>query len=156
MSDTHSTIVAQYVDNVLTKHPEILSGIFTVYAKEHTDQLIEAAATAICDLNASFVNAITGENNSTALPWAQMPETARMGMIAAVTACLRNPAATPQEQHDRWMAARTADGWTYGPVASRENKTHPNLVPWNELSQVEQFKDAIFCTVLLQALSALQ
>jgi voltage-gated potassium channel Kch len=46
------------------------------------------------------------------------------------------------KEHDRWEADLRKDGWTYAggpkdPVA----KTHPLLVPWDELSEEEREKD---------------
>ena len=37
-------------------------------------------------------------------------------------------------EHDRWTADRTARGWTRGP-RNDEGRTHPDLVPWEELSE---------------------
>jgi hypothetical protein len=35
-------------------------------------------------------------------------------------------------------------GWVYGPEYSREQKTHPDLVPYDELEPRERDKDAVF------------
>jgi hypothetical protein len=42
-------------------------------------------------------------------------------------------------EHERWMGERSALGYVYGPV--REDRFHPDLVPWEELSDEAQAKD---------------
>lgn len=44
-------------------------------------------------------------------------------------------------EHDRWCAERTRSGWRYGPVRDNDKKTHPSLVPYDELPESEQDKD---------------
>ena len=51
---------------------------------------------------------------------------------------------SPEELHGSWMQAYFAMGWTYGESYSRENKTHPDLVPYADLGQLERDKDAVF------------
>lgn len=35
-------------------------------------------------------------------------------------------------------------GWVYGEKYDRENKIHPDLVPYAQLGQLERDKDAVF------------
>lgn len=51
---------------------------------------------------------------------------------------------SPEELHGSWMQAYFAMGWTYGEQYSREDKTHPDLVPYADLGQLERDKDAVF------------
>ena len=45
-------------------------------------------------------------------------------------------------EHERWLEDYQASGWRYAPGAkSVEQKTHPSLVPWVELSEAEREKD---------------
>lgn len=53
----------------------------------------------------------------------------------------------PEELHDDWVQAYLKMGWVYGPEYSRENKTHPDLVPYDRLGQLERDKDAVFATL---------
>ena len=46
-----------------------------------------------------------------------------------------------KDVHDTWAAQRFADGWTYGPQRNDEIKTHPCLVPYEELSDSEKEYD---------------
>lgn len=51
---------------------------------------------------------------------------------------------SPEELHGSWMQAYIDMGWEYGPEYSREEKTHPDMVPYADLGQLERDKDAVF------------
>jgi hypothetical protein len=51
---------------------------------------------------------------------------------------------SPEGLHDDWVRAYEAMGWRYGEVRDREAKTHPDMVPFDQLEQREQDKDAVF------------
>jgi uncharacterized protein YwqG len=51
---------------------------------------------------------------------------------------------SPEELHDDWVRAYEEMGWRYGPVRDTEAKTHPDMLPFDELEQREQDKDAVF------------
>jgi class 3 adenylate cyclase len=44
-------------------------------------------------------------------------------------------------EHDRWLAERTRQGWSYGPVRDNARKQHPCLIPWADLPEGEKQKD---------------
>ena len=43
--------------------------------------------------------------------------------------------------HEVWSAGRIADGWTYGEVRDDARKTHPCLVPYEQLPESEKEYD---------------
>lgn len=43
--------------------------------------------------------------------------------------------------HEVWAAGRIADGWTYGKKRDDEKKTHPCLIPYEELPDSEKEYD---------------
>ncbi|MFH1235816.1 MAG: RyR domain-containing protein [Parcubacteria group bacterium] len=49
-----------------------------------------------------------------------------------------------EELHDSWMQSYFTMGWVYGENYDRTAKTHPDLVPYVYLGQLERDKDAIF------------
>lgn len=51
---------------------------------------------------------------------------------------------SPEELHGSWMQAYFAMGWRYGETYSVEDKTHPDLVPYADLTPLERDKDAVF------------
>jgi hypothetical protein len=45
-------------------------------------------------------------------------------------------------EHQHWMEERLKSGWRYSPGAEDpQNKTHPDLVPWEDLSETAREKD---------------
>jgi hypothetical protein len=51
---------------------------------------------------------------------------------------------SPEELHGSWMQAYYEMGWVYGEEHDPENKKHPDLVPYAQLSDLERDKDAVF------------
>lgn len=43
--------------------------------------------------------------------------------------------------HEIWSAGRIADGWVYGPARNDEKKTHPCLIPYDQLPEGEKEYD---------------
>lgn len=58
--------------------------------------------------------------------------------------CGPNRKSSPEELHDDWVTAYEAMGWHYGPVRDADAKTHPDMVPFDDLGFREQIKDAVF------------
>lgn len=58
--------------------------------------------------------------------------------------CGEQRSKSPEELHGSWMQAYITMGWIYGEKYNRENKIHPDLVPYADLGQLEQDKDAVF------------
>ena len=48
---------------------------------------------------------------------------------------------TPEENHENWMKYKIEQGWVYGEVKDFEKKTHPDLVPFDQLPKIEADKD---------------
>ncbi|MDO4483704.1 MAG: ion channel [Clostridia bacterium] len=46
-----------------------------------------------------------------------------------------------QNEHDRWLRFHALHGWRYGPHKDALLRTHPCMVPFDELSEAEQAKD---------------
>lgn len=47
--------------------------------------------------------------------------------------------------HEVWSETRISQGWTYGPERNDELKTHPCLVPYEELPEEEKKYDRNSC-----------
>jgi len=58
--------------------------------------------------------------------------------------CGTQRSGSPEELHGSWMQAYLTNGWQYGEVYDREKRTHPDLVPYAQLEEREQDKDAVF------------
>ena len=62
-------------------------------------------------------------------------------LMAGTKYVLENPATTAEENHNIWMEAKKNQGYTYGEVLDIEKKTHPSMIPFENLSDVEKRKD---------------
>lgn len=55
---------------------------------------------------------------------------------------------TPPEQHQRWMDDKARDGWVHGPRVDYEARTHPCMVPWDQLDEGQKLKDYLFQAIV--------
>lgn len=97
-----------------------------------------AANKAWCELN--------GDNSQK--PWEEAEQWQRDSAIKGVQFRMDNPDAGEDAQHNAWMADKVADGWKYGEVKDPAAKTHPCIVPFNELPVFQQQKDKLFCSIV--------
>ena len=58
--------------------------------------------------------------------------------------CGEQRSQSPEELHGSWMQAYLTMGWVYGETYDQNNKTHPDLVPYADLGQLEKDKDDVF------------
>ena len=58
--------------------------------------------------------------------------------------CSEQRSKSPEELHGSWMQAYFAMGWKFGEIYNREEKIHPDLVPYADLGELERDKDAVF------------
>ena len=58
--------------------------------------------------------------------------------------CVEGYETTPEAEHRSWMEVYAKMGWTYGEKRDRQAKTHPDMVPYDELPRLEREKDAVF------------
>jgi len=105
-------------------------------------------------------------DNPSMVPWDQLPEHIRetnrqeadgIGAKLAAVHCTISPmidwdraplqfTAAEVEllarmEHERWMSALQRDGWCHGPAKDAQSRTHPCLVPFEQLPPEQQDKD---------------
>jgi DNA-binding transcriptional MerR regulator len=83
-------------------------------------------------------------------PWDEASEYQVRESIDSVQEALRG--ITPEQSHETWCSRLRADGWQYGEVKDERAKTHPCLVPFAELPEAQQRKDAVLVAIV-QALA---
>ncbi len=57
--------------------------------------------------------------------------------------------------HDVWGRKRISEGWKYGPMRDDVNKTHPCLVPYEDLPEQEKEYDRAVAAETIKAIIAL-
>lgn len=92
----------------------------------------------------SVIQALNDGRNEFTVPWDQ----SRESTCAGVEALIADPALTPAQQHEKWLAYRAAEGWVYGASKDAKAKTHPCMVPYELLPSVQREKDVIFQAIV--------
>lgn len=85
--------------------------------------------------------------------WDNAPQWQRDSAILGIEGALAGN--TPAQQHQSWMDVKVADGWVYGEVKDPDAKTHPCLVPYEQLPEEQQRKDHLYAAVVKAAHGAL-
>lgn len=72
----------------------------------------------------------------------------RDSAIKGVEFRIMNPDAGHDAQHNAWMQDKINEGWVYGETKDASAKTHPCIVPFDQLPVFQQKKDALFCAIV--------
>lgn len=95
--------------------------------------------------NAARLAAIAAGAPIVPLVWDEREEPFKKQFLEVIERqCGEQRSRSPEELHGGWMQAYFEMGWVYGEKYSKENKVHPDLVPYADLNQLEQDKDAVF------------
>jgi hypothetical protein len=80
------------------------------------------------------------------LPWDSESAELRAGVIANV----RNArdGMTPRLLHEMWVRDKQEHGWKLGPEKDSEAKTHPCMVPYQELPDYQRDKNRLFVAIV--------
>lgn len=108
-----------------------------------SETLTERRARFVYD--AARLAAAAAEAPIVPVPWDEREEAFRTQFLEVIgRQCGPNRSTSPEELHGSWMQAYIGMGWVYGETYDREQKVHPDLVPYAQLGQLEQDKDAVF------------
>lgn len=88
-------------------------------------------------------------NDDSQPAWDAAPAWQRESAIKGVHAVLDGTAKDPREQHESWMRDKLESGWKYGERKDPEAKTHPCLVPYDQLDGYQRKKDELFRAIVL-------
>jgi RyR domain len=103
-----------------------------------------AAARAAHEVNRTYCR-LLGDVSQVA--WEDAPEWQRRSAIKGALGVLFEGNG-PRESHASWLAEKQREGWVYGAEKDAVQKTHPCMVPYDELPPSQMAKDAIFTAVV--------
>lgn len=106
---------------------------------------VEAIASICHEANAAYCTAL---GDFSQLPWSHAPKWQKESVRHGVQAALADPNATPETQHENWLAEKVAQGWVYGPEKNVKEKTHPCCVPYAMLPEAQRRKDVLFLAIV--------
>ena len=95
--------------------------------------------------NAARLAAIAAQAPIVPSIWDEREDAFRMQFLDVIERqCGEQRSKSPEELHGSWMQSYLGMGWVYGEKYDRQNKVHPDLVPYTNLGQLERDKDAVF------------
>jgi RyR domain len=78
-------------------------------------------------------------------PWELREEAFRAQFLNVIEKqCGPDRSGDPKRLHDDWVDAYMKMGWVFGKERDPVAKTHPDMVPYEDLGHLERDKDAVF------------
>lgn len=105
---------------------------------------IQLIARVCVEANKGFMEAM----GLTAAGWQEAAEWQRESSRKSVVFHIEHPYAAVSAQHEAWVRQKLKEGWTYGAVKDDALKTHPSLVPYEQLPKYQPQKDAMFVAII--------
>lgn len=102
-------------------------------------KICHQANKALCESQADFSQ----------VDWDKAPQWQVDSARNGVRFVINNQHAPDSANHDSWMVEKVKDGWVYGEVKDAEKKTHPCMVPFEQLPIEQQLKDKLFRAVVM-------
>jgi hypothetical protein len=103
--------------------------------------VIDKLAMSCHEVNKAYCESI---GDYTQYGWEEAPDNIKESARYGVMYRLMNPGAPPSAQHEVWREFKEKDGWVYGETKDAEKKTHPCMVPYDQLPQEQKSKDYLF------------
>ena len=105
---------------------------------EHIAEICHEANRVLCEQN--------GDNSQTR--WEEAEDWQQESAVKGVAFALEHPDAPASAQHDAWLEDKRTAGWVYGEVKDADAKTHPCIVPYDDLPPEQRAKDHVFKAVV--------
>lgn len=113
--------------------------------------IVEAVARMAHEANAAYCDVI-GDNSQPA--WKDAPTWQRESARDGVIAILEGRVAEPKDSHESWLEHKRAKGWRFGAEKDADARTHPCMVPFDQLPLEQRKKDILFFAVVTAGLRA--
>lgn len=101
-------------------------------------KVVHEANKAWCEANGDFSQ----------LPFDSAPEWQLESIEKGIEFHRNNPDAGDSASHDCWLKHKKDAGWVYGEAKDEVAKTHPCMVPFDQLPDHQQKKDRLFRTIV--------
>jgi hypothetical protein len=135
------TFANQGMRHYYTRDPDSLSRLLTFMEKHVEKSIVLSIARVAHEVNRAFCQSI-GDHSQPA--WEDAPNWQRSSACNGVEAHLKDPTLTPAQSHELWMEQKLREGWVFGEVKDPNAKTHPCMVPYEQLPQEQRSKDFLF------------
>jgi len=108
---------------------------------ETDEEMVERIARVAHELNRAYCESI---GDDTQVPWDIAEQWQKDSAMNGVLFHIVNPDADASASHDNWLAAKLADGWLHGEEKDADKKTHPCIMPFDDLPADQKSKDFLF------------
>lgn len=108
-------------------------------------QMVERIAKVCHEVNRAYCASL---GDHTQAPWNMATEGTRASARSGVLAHLMNKDLTPESSHGIWLHHKKIAGWVYGERKDEIAKTHPCMIPYEQLPPEQKAKDYIFKSVV--------
>ena len=79
------------------------------------------------------------------VPWTEREDDFREQFLAVIKRqCGPQRLESPETLHENWVQAYLKMGWVHGEIYDKAVRSHPDLVPYDQLGQLERDKDEVF------------
>lgn len=107
---------------------------------------IESIAAICHEANRRYCKEIGDDSQKS---WEECAWWQKQSATAGVIFVMQNPDKPPSAAHENWLKQKIAEGWKYGEEKDEEAKTHPAVLPYDQLPRHQQIKDELFKSVAL-------
>jgi len=111
----------------------------------NTTMTVRDIAKIAHEINKAFCESI-GDNSHAEFD--ELSDEMKRGTIDGVRHHLSDSNLSPEASHEAWMKNKIDQGWVYGSEKDENKKTHPSLIPYNDLPTTEKSKDYLFRQVV--------
>lgn len=107
---------------------------------------VEQIARVCHEANRGYQRAVPTLGIPVAPPWDDCTHELRLSVQDGVRVVLAG--ATPEQSHENWCRFKREHGWVHGPHKDEALKTHPCLVPYDQLPEEQRLKDVLFTSIV--------
>ena len=110
-------------------------------SKKTKTMTVEKIAQVAHEVNQSYCHSM---GDFSQLPWIEAPQWQKDSALLGVNFHIEHPEAGPDASHNSWMQQKIDTGWVYGKIKDEVKKTHPCIMPFDELPEGQKAKDYLF------------